>query len=99
MGYGNSDQSVILRSRAYIRFATCRTLTHSTSSLNGPAFLSLTMKPRALTPFGSTGPASSTGLPNEVASNVSSGTSISTHSPFFVCTVARYEKAISGLAR
>ena len=48
------------------------TLIHSTSNLNGPAFLSPGKKPGALTSVGFTGPASSTGLPNEVASNLSS---------------------------
>ena len=73
------------------------TLIHSTSSLNGPGFVSPSRKPSALTSVGLTGPAFSTGLPNEVASNWSSGTLTSSHSPFFVGTVARYEKATNGL--
>jgi hypothetical protein len=60
------------------------TLIHSTSILNAPAFLSPSMKPRALISFGSTAPASLKALPNDVASNLSSGSLISIHSSFFV---------------
>ena len=62
----------------------------STSNLNGPAFLSPSRKPTALTSVGFTGPASFTRFPNEVASNLSRGTLISIHSSFFVWTIARY---------
>ena len=65
-------------------FAARSTLIDSTSILNGPAFLSLNMKPKALTSSGFTAPASFTGLPNEVASNLSSGTLTSIHSSFLV---------------
>ena len=64
---------------------------------NGPAFLSLTMNPRALTSSGFTGPASSTTRPNEVATNVSSGSVTSPHSSSVVVTAARYEKATCDL--
>src|SRR5689334_19204181 len=75
------------------------TLIHSTSSLNGPAFLSARRKPRPFTSAGSTCPASLTARPKDVASNFSSGNLTSIHSPFFVFTAARYEKATSGLLR
>ena len=48
-------------------------MSHSTSILNGPAFLSPRVKPRALISSGFTAPASLTTRPNEVASNLSSG--------------------------
>ena len=72
-------------------------LIHSISILNGPAFLSPSVKPRALTSSGFTAPASLTTRPNEVASNLSSGNLTSIHSSFLVCTVARYVKATRGL--
>ena len=73
------------------------TLIHSTSSLNGPAFLSPRRKPTAFTSAGSTGRASLTTRPNDVASNFFSGNLTSIHPSFFVFTAARYEKATSGL--
>ena len=60
-------------------FPARSTLIHSNSILNGPAFLSLNMKPRALISSGFTAPASLTTRPNEVASNLSSGTLTSIH--------------------
>ena len=77
-----------------IHFPARSTLIHSISILNGPAFLSPNRKPTELISSGFTAPASLTTRPNEVASNLSSGTLTSIHSSFFVCTVARYEKAV-----
>jgi len=79
--------------RHFNDFSGCVTarssLIRSTSILNGPALLSPNMKPRALNSSGFTGQVSFTSLPNEVASNLSSGTLTSIHSSFFVWTVAR----------
>ena len=79
------------------QLAVRSTLIHLTSSLNGPAFVSPSRKPRALTSVGSTGPASRSGLPNEVASNLSNG-SLASILPHPRSTVRRPATAATAIA-
>jgi len=73
----------------YLTASALLALIHSTSSLNEPAFLSDSRKPKEVISLGFNGLAFGTILPNDVATNLSKGIRTSIHSPAVVLNDAR----------